>query len=183
MSIRFKVLTSMLVAFLTVILFLGGFMYTRFEEVITERVKRDVKGVMLENKQSFNNVVRGIGRGFASVSQNDFIVEKLLKHSESPAEISKNKVQFMNEYRSIFELSVGSMLNKYALHFYVNKELPAAKTLDNVKLKTFSNTNYGVYSTVNQENETWYKDTLKSDAPWHIFRIEENENYVYFYII
>ena len=180
MSIRTKVLISVFTSFFVVILLLSSFLYSRFEGVIVERVKSDVKGVMHENKQSFDNVVRGIGRSFASVSSNDFLIEVLLTQSDSPSENSKNKARFVNEYRSIFELSIGSMLNKYALHFYINKEIPIAKELENVKVNSFLNEAFGVYSTKSQLDEPWLEETLKTDAPWHMFRMDENKNFIYF---
>lgn len=180
MSIRIKVLISMFTSFFILIILLSGYMYSKFEAVITERVKSDVKSVMLENKQSFDSIVRGIGRCFVSVSDNEFITETLLEASDSSVEISKNKIRFNNEYKNIFELSVGSMINEYVLHFYVNKDIPVSKAFGETNVNSFYNTDYGVYSTQKNENEIWYQETLKSDAPWYIFRNSANEDYIYF---
>lgn len=180
MSIRFKVLMSMMAAFLAVTLFLGGFMYKRFDNVLVNQIKSDINGVVSENKHNLDCITMGIGRSFASVAFNELIIDALIKEQYSQEEKSKNRILVMNEYKDIFELSLGSYVSDYALHFYINKESGLADSFKNTNHDTFNNKEFGMYSTENIENEEWYCETIKSEAPWYIFRVEENPEYIFF---
>ncbi|MBE7054486.1 MAG: HAMP domain-containing protein [Ruminococcaceae bacterium] len=180
MSIRLKVLISMFASFLVVVICLSSFMYGRFERIIVSQIKNDIKASMLENKQSFDSIAKGMGRSFAAISSNEFMIKSLNKVPDSSTEASNNKTNFINEYRSFFELSVGSMLNEYMLHFYVNDECAMAKELGKVKSNTFENTEFGMYSLNHIKNENWYNEVYFNDGPFYTFRLEENPEYIYF---
>lgn len=180
MSIRSKVLISMFASFLVVVISLSGFMYGRFERIIVSQIKNDIKASMLENKQSFDSIAKGIGRSFAAISSNEFLIKALNKHSDSTTENSNNKANFINEYRSFFELSVGSMLNRYVLHFYADEESAMAKELGKVETNTFKNNEFGIYSVKHIKNETWYNEVINHDGPFYIIQLKENPGYIYF---
>ena len=180
MSIRFKVLMSMMAAFLAVTLFLGGFMYKRFDNVLVNQIKSDINGVVSENKHNLDCITMGIGRSFASVAFNELIIDALMQEQHSQEEKSKNRILVMNEYKDVFELSLGSYVSDYALHFYINKESGLADSFKKTNHDTFNNKEFGMYSTENIENERWYRETIKSEAPWYIFRVEENPEYIFF---
>lgn len=180
MSIRLKVLISMFASFLVVVICLSSFMYGRFERIIVSQIKNDIKASMLENKQSFDSVTKGIARSFAAISSNEFMIKSLNKVPDSSTEASNNKANFINEYRSFFELSVGSMLNRYVLHFYADEECAMAKELGKVKSNTFKNNEFGMYSVKHIKNEAWYKEVINNDGPFYIIRSKENPEYIYF---
>jgi len=180
MSIRAKVLMSMMAAFLAVILLLGGIMYKRFDEVLIEQARGDLAGVMQESRKNFDSITMGIGRSFAAAGFNEYIIDVLSGAGAYGNIKSGGRSLLIEEYRKIFELSLGSYVNGYALHFYINKESPAAKPYRNTNYATFDNLDFGVYSTENIEKEAWYRETLETDAPWMVFRVEENPQCIFF---
>lgn len=180
MSIRVKVLISMMAAFLAVTLFLGGFMYTRFDEMLIEQVKSDISGVVIENRNRFDNITMGIGRSFSSIGFNEYIIDAINDTGYSKTGYSAGRSLILSECRSIFELSLGSYVSGYALHFYINEDKAAAQTYAGTSHYPMQNLDSGIYSTEYIKNENWYKETLKSNASWYVFGVEENPEYVFF---
>ena len=171
MSIRVKVLISMMAAFLAVTLFLGGFMYTRFDEILIEQVKSDIAGVVMENRNRFENIAMGIGRSFSSIGFNEYIIDAINDNGYSETGYSAGRSLILSECRSIFELSLGSYVNGYALHFYINEDKAAAQTYAGTNHYPMYNLDFGIYSTEYIKDEVWYKETIKSSASWYVFRV------------
>lgn len=180
MSIRSKVLISMLASFLVVTGFLGVFMYSSFKDVTENQVKNDINGIMQENVDSLDSLAAGISRSFAAVGDNDFIVDALKEKETSPEERAREKILLMNEYKDIFELSIGSYAEDYMLHFYINEELPLAASFKNMTYSPFKNEDFGIYSTEQLSGMKWYEDTLKSSAPRQTFTVKEQPKYIFF---
>lgn len=180
MSIRSKVLISMLASFLVVTGFLGVFMYSSFKDVTENQVKNDINGIMQENVDGLDSIAAGISRSFAAVGDNDFIVDALKEKEASSAERAREKSLLMNEYKDIFELSIGPYAEDYMLHFYINEELPLAASFKNMTYSPFENEDFGIYSTEQLSGMKWYEDTLKSRAPRQTFTIDEQPKYIFF---
>lgn len=180
MSIRSKVLISMLASFLVVTGFLGVFMYSSFKDVTENQVKNDINGIMQENVDSLDSLAAGISRSFAAVGDNDFIVDALKEKETSAEERAREKILLMSEYKNIFELSIGSYAEDYMLHFYINEELPLAASFKNMTYSPFKNEDFGIYSTEQLSGMKWYEDTLKSSAPRQTFTVKEQPKYIFF---
>ncbi|MBR1968988.1 MAG: histidine kinase [Clostridia bacterium] len=180
MSVRSKVLISMLASFLVVAGFLGVFMYSNFKDVTENQVKSDINGIMQENVAGLDSIAAGISRSFAAVGDNDFIVEALKEKENSPEEKAREKILLMDEYKNIFELSVGPYAEDYMLHFYINEELPLAASFKNMVYNPLQNEDFGIYSTEKLHDMKWYKETLESSAPRQTFTVEEQPKYIFF---
>jgi len=166
--------------FLAVILFLGGFMYKRFDTVLVNQIKSDINGVVTENKNNLDCIAMGIGRSFASVAYNEFIIDALMNKNYSEEEKAKNRILVKDEFEDVFKLSLDSYVSDYTLHFYINKDFVLADSFKNTNYDTFKNEEFGLYSTESIENKKWYGETMKSAAPWYIFRVAENPEYIFF---
>lgn len=180
MSIRAKVLISMMAAFLAVALFLGGFMYKRFDEILIEQIKGDIAGVIVENRNRFDNIAMGIGRSFTSVGFNEYIIDAINENPRSDTGNSISRSLILSECRNIFELSLSSYVSEYALHFYISEDKAAAKTYAGTSHYPMQNLDFGIYSTEYINDEAWYNETMKSNASWYVFSVKENPEYVFF---
>ncbi len=175
-----KVSASFFISFLIVIIVLMNYLSIRFRDVFAEQAKSDAQNVMIEGKENFDGLVDAFQNGCDYIGKNDFMVRVLNTPDYENIESVNDVATFNNNFRDIFDLTIGNRAEEYFINFFVDENLPVAENLIEADLEAFINMPYGIYNGSSMENTDWFRETKDKKGLINVFQIPDNPDFIYF---
>lgn len=178
-SIRVKTFIALLFISMIIVGFSAGRMYIHFKKMSEQWISDNVKNVMLDNTDEFNNLVLLIQRMGNWISFSDTLINCLRINNGREFSYNNSISRFIGEYDNIIKMHSNLSMKGNYNSFFVNKELPVSNYLMKGSESSFENATANVYSTDGIEHEDWYRECLAKNGSYHAFRSKKNEYYIY----
>ena len=173
-GIRLKILISFLICSIVAMLIAMGGTYWRFKKIMTDNVSNEISKVLLEQKNSINNLLKKISDCGELIGVNEVIIKSAYSDKDGSIKHQYDLTTFSREINNIYDLSIDSEFGEYGLNFFVNEKIPIASELLDSGFST--NVSFrGIYSTKGLSDQDWYKKTLEKNGDLYLFTNDNPE--------